>query len=83
MTGIRSIPDIAVRNAGWSSAVEAALILGTVPIAFVGGIVALRLAGETWNVSSPVGLAIVMMGELLTSTLFTLLVPPTFYLRVH
>jgi cobalt-zinc-cadmium resistance protein CzcA len=38
------------------SALEAALILGTVPIAFVGGIFALLIAGETWNVSSLVGL---------------------------
>ena len=38
------------------SAVEAGMILGTVPIAFVGGILALLLAGETWNVSSLVGL---------------------------
>ena len=38
------------------SAVEAALILVTIPIAFVGGILALLLAGETWNVSSLVGL---------------------------
>jgi cobalt-zinc-cadmium resistance protein CzcA len=136
------------------SAVEAVLILGTVPIAFVGGILALLLAGETWNVSSLVGLiglfgiavqnslvlvtqtrglvaegrplpeavreasigrvrpklmtagtatlgllpllvlqlhgteierplAIVMIGGLVTSTLFTLLVLPTFYLQVH
>jgi cobalt-zinc-cadmium resistance protein CzcA len=136
------------------SAVEAALILGTVPIAFVGGILALIIADETWNVSSLVGLiglfgiavqnslvlvtqtrgllaegrplldavreasigrvrpklmtagtatlgllpmlvlrlhgteierplAVVMIGGLVTSTLFTLLVLPTFYLRVH
>ena len=137
------------------SAVEAAMILGTVPIAFVGGILALLIAGETWNVSSLVGpdrtvrhrraeqpragdadaraavaegerlldavreasigrvrpklmtagtatlgllpllvlqlhgteierpLAIVMIGGLVTSTLFTLLVLPTFYLQVH
>jgi cobalt-zinc-cadmium resistance protein CzcA len=136
------------------SAVEATLILATVPIAFVGGILALLLAGETWNVSSLVGLiglfgiavqnslvlvtqtrgllaegrslsdavreasigrvrpklmtagtatlgllpllvlqlhgteierplAIVMIGGLVTSTLFTLLVLPTFYLQVH
>ena len=136
------------------SAVEAALILATVPIAFVGGIVALLLVGETWNVSSLVGLiglfgiavqnslvlvtqtrglmaegkslpdavreasigrvrpklmtagtatlgllpmlvlqlhgteierplAVVMIGGLVTSTLFTLLVLPTFYLQVH
>lgn len=38
------------------SATEAAMILGTVPIAFVGGILALLMAGETWNVSSLVGL---------------------------
>jgi cobalt-zinc-cadmium resistance protein CzcA len=136
------------------SAVEAVLILGTVPVAFVGGIVALFLAGDTWNVSSLVGLiglfgiavqnslvlvtqtrglaaegrslpeavreaslgrvrpklmtaatatlgllpllvlrlqgteierplAVVMIGGLATSTLFTLLVLPTFYLHVH
>lgn len=130
------------------------MILGTVPVAFVGGILALLLAGETWNVSSLVGLiglfgiavqnslvlvtqtrgllaegkplpqavreasigrvrpklmtagtatlgllpllvlqlhgteierplAIVMIGGLVTSTLFTLLVLPTFYLQVH
>jgi len=136
------------------SAVEAAMILGTVPIAFVGGIFALLIARETWNVSSLVGLiglfgiavqnslvlvtqtrglladgrplaeavreasigrvrpklmtagtatlgllpllvlqlhgteierplAVVMIGGLVTSTLFTLLVLPTFYLQVH
>lgn len=136
------------------SAVEALLILGTVPFAFVGGILALALAGETWNVSSLVGLiglfgiavqnslvlvtqtrglitegrtlpdavreaslgrvrpklltastatlgllpllvlhlhgteierplALVMTGGLATSTVFTLLVLPTFYLQVH
>jgi cobalt-zinc-cadmium resistance protein CzcA len=136
------------------SAVEASMILGTVPVAFVGGIFALLIAGETWNVSSLVGLiglfgiavqnslvlvtqtrgllaegktvgaavreasigrvrpklmtagtatlgllpllvlqlhgteierplAIVMIGGLVTSTLFTLLVLPTFYLQVH
>jgi cobalt-zinc-cadmium resistance protein CzcA len=136
------------------SALEAAMILGTVPMAFVGGIVALYLAGETWNVSSLVGLiglfgiavqnslvlvtqirsaradgrrlheavrdasigrvrpklmtagtamlgllpllvlrlhgteierplAIVMIGGLVTSTLFTLLVLPAFYLQAH
>jgi cobalt-zinc-cadmium resistance protein CzcA len=136
------------------SAVEAVMILATVPIAFVGGILALLLTGETWNVSSLVGLiglfgiavqnslvlvtqtrgllaegrslpeavreasigrvrpklmtagtatlgllpmlvlnlhgteierplAVVMIGGLTTSTLFTLLVLPTFYLQVH
>jgi heavy metal efflux system protein len=133
---------------------ETAVILATLPDAFVGGIAALLLAGETWNVSSLVGLiglfgiavqnglvlvaqtrsltaegrpfrealreasigrvrpkvmtaltailgllpllvlnlhgteverplAIVMIGGLLTSTLFTLLALPTFYLFVH
>jgi cobalt-zinc-cadmium resistance protein CzcA len=38
------------------SIVEAALILSTVPMALVGGIIALYLARETWNVSSLVGL---------------------------
>jgi heavy metal efflux system protein len=136
------------------SAIEAGLILITVPIAFVGGVLALLVAGETWNVSSLVGLiglfgiavqnslvlvtqtrgllgegrtlpeavreasigrvrpklltagtatlgllpllvlrlhgteierplAIVMIGGLATSTLFTLLVLPTFYLHVR
>ncbi len=133
---------------------EALVILITIPDAFVGGIVALWLAGETWNVSSLVGLiglfgiavqnglvlitqtrallaagrpfdealreasigrvrpklltaatailgllpllifrfhgteierplAVVMVGGLLTSTLFTLLALPTFYALVH
>jgi cobalt-zinc-cadmium resistance protein CzcA len=38
------------------SFVEAAVILVTIPVAFVGGIMGLLLAGETWNVSSLVGL---------------------------
>jgi len=38
------------------SFIDAAVILGTLPVAFVGGIVALIIAGETWNVSSLVGL---------------------------
>jgi cobalt-zinc-cadmium resistance protein CzcA len=133
---------------------ETAVILATLPTAFVGGIIALLIAGETWNVSSLVGLiglfgiavqnslvlvaqtrgllaegrpfkdalreasigrvrpkvmtastailgllpllvlnmhgteierplAIVMVGGLLTSTLFTLLALPTFYQFVH
>lgn len=136
------------------SAAEAAVILATLPTAFVGSIVALLLSGETWNVSSLVGLiglfgiavqnglvlvtqtrgllaegkpfaqaleeacigrvrpklmtaacavfglmpllllrlhgtelerplAVVMIGGLLTSTLFTLLALPTFYALVH
>jgi heavy metal efflux system protein len=133
---------------------ETFVILATLPDAFVGGILALYLAGETWNVSSLVGLiglfgiavqnglvlvsqtraliadgkpfevavreasvgrvrpklitamtailgltpllvlqlpgteierplAIVMIGGLVTSTLFTLLALPTFYSLVH
>jgi len=136
------------------SAAEAMVILTTLPTASVGGIVALLIAGETWNVSSLVGLiglfgiavqnglvlisqtrsliaegksfedalreactgrvrpkimtaatailgllpllvlrlhgteierplAVVMIGGLVTSTLFTLLALPTFYLTVH
>jgi len=136
------------------SAAESLVILATLPDAFVGGILALLIARETWNVSSLVGLiglfgiavqnglvlisqtrglvaegkpfaaalreasigrvrpkimtaatailgllpllvlhlhgteierplAIVMIGGLLTSTAFTLLALPTFYLFVH
>src|SRR3970282_684853 len=35
---------------------EAVLILATIPVAFVGSILALFASGETWNVSSLVGL---------------------------
>jgi cobalt-zinc-cadmium resistance protein CzcA len=38
------------------SAAESMVILATLPDAFVGGIAALLIAGETWNVSSLVGL---------------------------
>jgi cobalt-zinc-cadmium resistance protein CzcA len=133
---------------------ETLVVLATLPDAFVGGIVALWLAGETWNVSSLVGLiglfgiavqnglvlitqtrslleqglpfdaairqasvgrvrpklltaatailgllpllvfrfhgteierplAVVMIGGLVTSTLFTLFALPTFYALVH
>lgn len=136
------------------SLAEALVIVATLPDAFVGGILALLLSGETWNVSSLVGLiglfgiavqnglvlvaqtrsllsegksfpvalreasigrvrpkimtactailgllpllvlrlhgteverplAIVMIGGLITSTLFTLLALPTFYMLVH
>ena len=135
----------------WS---DALVIVGTLPTAFVGGIIALLVARETWNVSSLVGLiglfgiavqnglvlvtqtrellaggmpleaavreasigrvrpklmtastaicgllpllvlrlhgteierplAVVMVGGLVTSTLFTLLVLPTFYVLAH
>ena len=136
------------------SALDAGLILVSVPVAFVGSIIALLVTGETWNVSSLVGLiglfgiavqnglvlvtqtrlliaegrpfeaavheasigrvrpkimtaatailgmlpilllhfhgteierplAIVVTGGLVTSTIFTLLALPTFYLSVH
>ncbi|HKI04493.1 MAG TPA: efflux RND transporter permease subunit [Thermoanaerobaculia bacterium] len=136
------------------SMAETLVILATLPDAFVGGILALLIAGETWNVSSLVGLiglfgiavqnglvlvaqtrsliaegkpfeealreaslgrvrpklmtascailgllpllvlnlhgteierplAVVMIGGLVTSTLFTLLALPTFYELVH
>ncbi|MGK2859544.1 MAG: efflux RND transporter permease subunit [Thermoanaerobaculia bacterium] len=136
------------------STAEALVVLATLPDAFVGGILALLIAGETWNVSSLVGLiglfgiavqnglvliaqvkellaeglpfdaalreaslgrvrpklmtaatailgllpllllhlpgteverplAIVMIGGLVTSTLFTLFALPTFYAFVH
>jgi len=38
------------------SFVDTGIILGTIPVAFVGSILGLLLAGETWNVSSLVGL---------------------------
>ena len=133
---------------------ETAVILATLPDAFVGAIIALMISGETWNVSSLVGLiglfgiavqnslvlvtqtrgliaaglpfeqalreaslgrvrpklmtagtailgllpilvlnlhgteierplAVVMIGGLITSTVFTLLALPTFYMLVH
>ncbi len=136
------------------STAEALVILATLPDAFVGGIIALLIAGESWNVSSLVGLiglfgiavqnglvlisqvkallaeglpfdaalreasigrvrpklmtagtailgllpllvlrlhgteierplAVVMIGGLVTSTLFTLFALPTFYALVH
>ncbi len=136
------------------SGAEAGVILATLPTASIGGIVALLISGETWNVSSLVGLiglfgiavqnglvlitqtrdlqfkglpfqealreacigrvrpkimtaatailgllplvvlrvhgteierplAVVMIGGLVTSTLFTLLALPTFYSTVH
>ena len=136
------------------STAEALVILATLPDAFVGGVIALLIAGESWNVSSLVGLiglfgiavqnglvliaqvkglmaegapfdaalreasigrvrpklmtactailgllpllvlrlhgteverplAIVMIGGLVTSTLFTLFALPTFYAFVH
>jgi cobalt-zinc-cadmium resistance protein CzcA len=152
--GIALFAVIALLYAALDSIIDAVLILATLPVAFVGSIAGLLLAGETWNVSSLVGLiglfgiavqnslvlvtqtrggiaegkslaaalrdasigrvrpklmtaatailgllpllvlrlhgteierplAVVMIGGLVTSTIFTLLALPTFYLQVH
>jgi len=39
-----------------NSTAEAAMILAAIPVAFVGSILAFLVSGETWNVSSLVGL---------------------------
>jgi cobalt-zinc-cadmium resistance protein CzcA len=153
-TGIALLAVFVLLYLALGSVAETLVILATLPDAFVGGILALLLAGETWNVSSLVGLiglfgiavqnglvlvaqtrsllaagrpfgealreaslgrvrpklmtaatailgllpllvlnlhgteierplAVVMIGGLLTSTLFTLLALPTFYQWVH
>lgn len=153
-TGLALLAVIVLLYLALGSGAEVLVILATLPDAFVGGIVALLIAGETWNVSSLVGLiglfgiavqnglvliaqtralgadgrpfedalreasigrvrpklltastailgllpllvlplhgteierplAIVMIGGLLTSTAFTLLALPTFYVWVH
>jgi cobalt-zinc-cadmium resistance protein CzcA len=152
--GIAIVAVLLLLYLALGSLAETLVIVATLPTAFVGGIVALLVAGETWNVSSLVGLiglfgiavqnglvlvtqtrgllehgvpfrealreaslgrvrpkvmtaatailgllpllvlrlhgteierplAVVMVGGLLTSTLFTLLALPTFYLFVH
>lgn len=152
--GIALLAVVLLLYLALDSFLDAALILVTIPVAFVGGIVALLMSGETWNVSSLVGLiglfgiavqnslvlvtqtrglqasglplveavreaslgrvrpklmtaatamlgllpllvlrlhgteierplAVVMIGGLFTSTLFTLLALPTFYLVWH
>lgn len=152
--GIALVAVILLLYLALGSAAETLVILATLPMALVGGILALWGAGETWNVSSLVGLiglfgiavqnglvlvtqtrgllqrglpfraalreaslgrvrpklmtaatailgllpllllrlhgteierplAIVMVGGLVTSTLFTLLALPVFYLTVH
>jgi len=152
--GVAVVAVLVLLYLALGSFAETLVIIATLPTAFVGGIVALLLAGETWNVSSLVGLiglfgiavqnglvlvtqtrglvasglgfrealreaslgrvrpkvmtastailgllpllvlqlhgteierplAIVMVGGLVTSTLFTLLALPTFYLLVH
>lgn len=152
--GISVLAVIVLLYLALNSFLDAVVILLTIPVAFVGGILALLIAGETWNVSSLVGLiglfgiavqnslvlvtqtrglvaegssfphavreasigrvrpklmtastailgllpllvlrlhgteierplAIVMIGGLVTSTVFTLLALPTFYLESH
>jgi heavy metal efflux system protein len=152
--GLGLVAVFALLYLALGSVAEVAVILATLPDAFVGGILALLIAGERWNVSSLVGLiglfgiavqnglvlvtqtkalvatgqafpealreaslgrvrpklmtaatailgllpllvldlqgteierplAVVMIGGLVTSTLFTLLALPTFYLFVH
>lgn len=152
--GVALLAVVLLLYVALDSFLDAALILVTIPVAFVGGIVALLISGETWNVSSLVGLiglfgiavqnslvlvtqarglraegmpfatavreasigrvrpklmtagtailgllpllvlrlhgteierplAVVMIGGLVTSTLFTLLALPTFYLALH
>jgi cobalt-zinc-cadmium resistance protein CzcA len=152
--GIALVAVVLLLYLALGSVSETLVILGTLPMALVGGILALWGAGETWNVSSLVGLiglfgiavqnglvlvtqtrglteqglpfrealreaslgrmrpklmtaatailgllpllvlrlhgteierplAIVMVGGLMTSTVFTLLALPVFYLTVH
>jgi cobalt-zinc-cadmium resistance protein CzcA len=152
--GLGLVAVFALLYLALGSGAEVLVILATLPDAFVGGILALLIAGERWNVSSLVGLiglfgiavqnglvlvtqtkalvvtgqafpealreaslgrvrpklmtaatailgllpllvldlpgteierplAVVMIGGLVTSTLFTLLALPTFYLFVH
>lgn len=152
--GLAVIAVFALLYLALGSLAEVLVILATLPDAFVGGILALLIAGETWNVSSLVGLiglfgiavqnglvlvsqtrmlvasgrpfsealreaslgrvrpklmtaatailgllpllvlrlhgteierplALVMIGGLVTSTLFTLLALPSFYMLVH
>jgi cobalt-zinc-cadmium resistance protein CzcA len=54
--GIALFAVFVLLYAALDSAIQAFLILATLPIALVGGILGLLLAGETWNVSSLVGL---------------------------
>jgi cobalt-zinc-cadmium resistance protein CzcA len=54
--GIAILAVFVLLSIALGSMAEALVILATLPDAFVGGILALLLAGETWNVSSLVGL---------------------------
>jgi cobalt-zinc-cadmium resistance protein CzcA len=55
-TGIALLAVFVLLYLALGSVAETLVILATLPDAFVGGILALLLAGETWNVSSLVGL---------------------------
>ncbi len=54
--GLAAVAVFALLAIALGSAAEALVILATLPDALVGGILALWLAGETWNVASLVGL---------------------------
>jgi len=54
--GLALLAVFALLYLALGSVAESLVILVTLPTAFVGGIVALLIAGETWNVSSLVGL---------------------------
>ena len=68
---------------------QVVLILGVVPLATLGGLIALHLTGVTLNVSSGVGsdvqraLATVVAGGLFPATLLTLFLIPTFYFVIE
>ena len=73
----RSLPD-AVREASIGRVRPKLMTAGTATLGLL-PLLVLRLHGT--EIERP--LAVVMIGGLLTSTLFTLLVLPTFYLQVH
>src|SRR5258708_22876323 len=54
--GIALVAVLLLLHLALGSALDAGLILASLPVAFVGSIVALLISGETWNVSSLVGL---------------------------
>lgn len=53
--GLAALAVVALIATALGSARDTALLLLTLPIALVGGVLALALGGETWNVSSLVG----------------------------
>src|SRR5258708_11446074 len=54
--GIALVAVLLLLHLALGSALDAGLVLDSLPVAFVGSIVALLISGETWNVSSLVGL---------------------------